>query len=219
MRPRPFVLVHGSGGGGWNWERVTPLLSQAGHEVRTPDLEMEDARTGIDDHAGQVIASIGDLTDVVLVGHSYAGMPIAVVADRIPERLARVVYLDAFAPRDGESAWGQRPDLERVFLPHVRDGLLSPIPPEVAGADPEDYDLLRKGVTTTPVRCNTEAVHLTGAGERVPRTYIWCVRSGFGEIAQRLRDDPAWDVRELDTKHMAMYTAPRELAALLLELA
>jgi pimeloyl-ACP methyl ester carboxylesterase len=187
--------------------------------VRTPDLEMRDAQVGVEDHAAQVIDAIGDLTDVVLVGHSLGGMPIAVVADRIPERLAQVVYLDAFAPGDGESAWSQRPDLERAFLPHVRDGLLAPIPPEFAGADPEDYDLLHNGLTTTPLRCNTEPVHLTGAGERVQRTYIWCTRSGFGEIARRLRDDPAWDVRELDTKHMAMYTAPRELAEMLLELA
>jgi pimeloyl-ACP methyl ester carboxylesterase len=180
---------------------------------------MRDAAIGNEDHAAQVIAAIDDLTDVVLVGHSLGGMPIAIVADRIPERLARVVYLDAFAPRVGESAWSQRPDLERAFLPHVRDGLITPIPPELAGADPEDYDLLRAGLTTTPLRCYTERVHLTGAGESVPRTYIWCTRSGFGEIAARLRADPAWDVRELETKHMAMYTAPRELADLLLALA
>jgi hypothetical protein len=62
-------------------------------------------------------------------------------------------------------------------------------------------------------------VRLTGAGERVPRTYIWCTRSGFGELAARLREDPTWDFRALDTKHMAMFTVPRELADLLLELA
>jgi pimeloyl-ACP methyl ester carboxylesterase len=180
---------------------------------------MRDAAIGNEDHAAQVIDAIGELTHVVLVGHSLGGMPITLVADRIPERLARVVYLDAFAPSDGESAWSQRPDLERTFLPHARDGLITPVPPEVAGANPEDYDLLRKGSTTTPLRCYTEPVHLTGAGKSVPRTYIWCKRSGFGEIAGRLRAEPAWNVRELDTKHMAMYTAPRQLAELLLGLA
>ncbi len=180
---------------------------------------MRDAAIGNEDHAAQVIDTIGDLTDVVLVGHSLGGMPIAVVADRIPERLARVVYLDSFAPRNGESAWSQRPDLERAFLPHAHDGLITPIPPEIAGADPEDYDLLRAGLTTTPLRCMSEPIRLTGAGDVVPRTYIWCTRSGFGEIAARLRADPAWDVRDLETKHMAMYTAPRELADLLLDLA
>ncbi len=195
------------------------MLRDAGHEVRAPDLEMRKAQIGNEDHAAQVIDTIGDLTDVVLVGHSLGGMPIAIVADRIPERLARVVYLDAFAPSDGESAWRQRPDLEGAFLPHVRDGLLAPIPPEFAGADPDDYELLRDGLTTTPLRCFSEPVRLTGTEQRVPRTYIWCTRSGYGEIARRLREDPAWDVRELDTKHMATYTAPRELADVLLDLA
>jgi pimeloyl-ACP methyl ester carboxylesterase len=195
------------------------LLREAGHEVRTPDLEMRDASVGIDDHAEQVVDAIGDLRDVVLVGHSYAGLPIAVVADRIPERFARVVYLDAFAPTDGDSGVAQRPELLESFVPRARDGLLPPIPPESAGADEADYELLRAGLTTTPLRCWMDPVQLTGAGERVPRTYIWCTRSGFGKVAARLREDPTWDFRALDTKHMAMYTAPRELADLLLELA
>ena len=187
--------------------------------MRTPDLEMRDANVGIDDHAQQVVDAVGDLREVVLVGHSYAGLPIAVVADRIPEQLARVVYLDAFAPSDGDSGMSQRPDLRESFVPLARDGLLPPIPPEYAGADEADYELLRAGLTTTPLRCWTDPVRLTGAGERVPRTYIWCTRSGFGELAARLREDPTWDFRALDTKHMAMFTEPRELADLLLELA
>ena len=129
-----------------------------------------------------MIDTVGDLTDVVLVGHSLGGMPISIVADRIPERLARVVYLDAFVPRDGESAWGQRSELERVFLPHARDGLMAPVPPEVAGADPEDYDLLREGLTTTPLRCFTDPVRLGRAGESVP-AHVYLVH------ALRLRRD------------------------------
>ena len=113
----------------------------------------------------------------------------------------------------------QRPDLVDWIVPLARNGLLPPIPPEQVGADEADYELLRSGLTTTPLRCWTDPVRLTGAGERVPRTYIWCLRSGFGKIARRLREDPTWDVRELDTTHMATYTVPNELAALLLELA
>jgi pimeloyl-ACP methyl ester carboxylesterase len=180
---------------------------------------MRDAEIGVDDHAHQVVDSIGNLHDVVLVGHSYAGLPIAVVSDLVPERLARVVYLDSFAPRNGDSGVSQRPDLVDWIVPLARDGLLPPIPPEQAGADEADYELLRSRATTTPLRCWTDPVRLTGEGESVPRTYVFCKRSGFGEIAARLREDPSWDFRELDTKHMAMYTAPQELAALLLDLA
>ena len=185
----------------------------------TPDLEMRDSRATVDDHAQQVIDATGDLTDVVLVGHSYGGMPIAVVTDRVPERLARVVYLDAFAPRDGDCAWTERPDLERFMTSHASDGLVPPIPPEYVGADPEHYEFLREGLTTTPLRCLAEPVGLTRSGQSVARTYVWCTQSGFAPVAERVRATPGWDYRELDTKHMAMLTAPREVAALMLELA
>jgi pimeloyl-ACP methyl ester carboxylesterase len=187
--------------------------------VRAPDLEMRQAATTVADHAQQVIEAIGDLTEVVLVGHSYGGLPIAVVADRVPERLVRVVYLDAFAPRDGDCAWTERPDLERFMTSHARDGFVPPIPPEYAGAGPEHYDLLRERLTTTPLRCLAEPVRLAGAGEHVPRSYVLCTQSGFGPVAERVRNEPGWDYREIDTKHMAMLTAPREVADLLLELA
>jgi pimeloyl-ACP methyl ester carboxylesterase len=219
LSPKPFVLVHGSGCGGWAWDRVAPLLREAGHEVRAPDLEMREAGIGVDDHAEQVLDAVDGLDDVVLVGHSYAGLPVAVAADRAPEHLARVVYLDAFAPRDGDSAVTQRPDAVDWVLPRARDGLLPAISPEDIGVDEEDYDLVRARLTTTPLRCWTEPVRLTGAGERVPRTYVWCTRSGYGGVAASLRNDPSWDYRELDSRHMVMLTAPRELAGLLLELA
>ena len=105
------------------------------------------------------------------------------------------------------------------IVPLARDGLLPPVPQEQTGADEADYELLRAGLTTTPLRCWTDPVRLTGAGERVLRTYVWSRRSGYGELAAHRREDPTWEFRELDTTHMAMYTMPRELADLLLELA
>jgi hypothetical protein len=76
-----------------------------------------------------------------------------------------------------------------------------------------------EGLATTPWRCLAEPVGLSGAGEHVPRTYVWCTQSGFGPVAQRLRDDPEWDYRELDSKHMCMYARPCDVARLLLECA
>lgn len=187
--------------------------------MRTPELELRDAATTVEDHAQQVVDAIGDLTDVVLVGHSYGGMPITVAADRVAERLARLVYLDALTPRDGDTAWTERPDLERFMTSHAQDGLIPPIPPEYVGADPAHYDLLRERLTTTPLRCMAEPVPLTGAGASVPRTYVLCTQSGFKPVAERVRGEPGWDYREIDTKHMAMLTAPREVTEILLELA
>src|SRR3954466_2877755 len=107
-----FVLVHGAWHGGWCWRKLTPLLRAAGHQVFTPTL------TGLGDRAHLLSADVDltthikdiaavleyeDLRDVVLVGHSYAGMVIAGVAEKAGARLAQLVYLDAFLPEDGKS--------------------------------------------------------------------------------------------------------------------
>jgi len=113
-RAAPLVLVHGAGAGGWCWDPVAPLLGERGHPVYAPSLSgLDDPETGLDRHADDVVRVLDehDLRGVVLVGHSYGGMPITVVAERAPERLRRLVYLDAFAPADGQSALDTRPDL------------------------------------------------------------------------------------------------------------
>src|SRR5574340_543741 len=107
-----FVLVHGSHDGGWIWQKLAPLLRAAGHTVYTPTL------TGLSDRSHLLAYGVNltthitdvanllyyeDLSDVVLVGNSYAGMVITGVAARTPERLKLVVYLDAYLPDDGRS--------------------------------------------------------------------------------------------------------------------
>ena len=101
-----FVLVHGSGGGAWSWVGVQQLLEQEGHRVHAPSLSgMSDPETSLTDHVDDVVRVIRDegLAEVQLVGHSYSGMPITGAAGRVPDRIARLVYLDAFAPEDGPS--------------------------------------------------------------------------------------------------------------------
>src|SRR3972149_5119926 len=107
-----FVLVHGSFGGGWVWQKVTPLLRAGGHEVYTPRLTGVGDRShllncGVDltTHITDVASLLfyEDLSDVVLVGHSYAGMVITGVAAKVPERLKLLVYLDAYVPDAGQS--------------------------------------------------------------------------------------------------------------------
>jgi pimeloyl-ACP methyl ester carboxylesterase len=157
-----------------------------------------------------------DLGGVVLVGHSYGGMPITVAAERVPEGLARLVYLDAFAPADGQSALDTRPDLAEAFATWHTGGLLPPIPPEFAGVDTEEQaQLLRDRLTTTPMRCLEEPVALSSAAAAgLPHSYILCGGSGFRETAARVRAE-GWDYHELPTQHMAMLTMPVQLAELL----
>src|ERR1700704_3783106 len=107
-----FVLVHGAWFGGWCWQKVIPLLESAGHEVYAPTL------TGLAERVSELSPEVGlethiqdiaglleekNLHDVILVGHSYGGVVITGVVDRVPQRIAHLIYLDTFAPRDGES--------------------------------------------------------------------------------------------------------------------
>src|SRR5688572_12471656 len=107
-----FVLVHGGWDGGWAWRSVAKDLQAAGHEVFTPTLTGSGERVhlaspeiGLDTHIQDIVNVLRfeNLSDVLLVGHSYGGMVITGVAEQMPERIDQLIYLDAFAPRDGES--------------------------------------------------------------------------------------------------------------------
>src|SRR6266511_4363097 len=134
-----FVLVHGGFHGGWCWRRVAALLRAAGHEVYTPTLTGLGERAhlatpdiGLDTHIRDVLGVLAfeDLRDVVLVGHSMAGMVVTGVAERAPDRLAHLVYLDASVPRDGEcdlECHGLRGEARAAFEARAgSDGLLTP---------------------------------------------------------------------------------------------
>src|SRR4051794_30531978 len=110
MAMATFVLVHGAIVGGWCWRWVAPRLRSAGHEVYAPTLtglgervHLASPDTDLETHIRDIdnVLRFEDLTDVVLVGWSYGGMIVAGAADRAPERIAQLVYLDADAPRDG----------------------------------------------------------------------------------------------------------------------
>jgi len=114
-----FILVHGGFHGGWCWKRLTPHLLAAGHAVHAPTLtglgersHLASPENNLSTHIRDILNVLiyEDLTDVVLVGHSYSGMVITGVADRAPERVIGLVYLDAFVPEDGQS-------LQDIFRP------------------------------------------------------------------------------------------------------
>jgi pimeloyl-ACP methyl ester carboxylesterase len=115
---KTFVLVHGAMHGGWCWRRVLPYLRAKGHDVFAPTLTGQGERAhllthqvGLATHVRDLasVLSYEDLEDVVLVAHSYAGMVASALAEEMRVRLAHIVYLDAYLPRDGESALDQEP--------------------------------------------------------------------------------------------------------------
>ncbi|MGI5488277.1 alpha/beta hydrolase [Microtetraspora malaysiensis] len=230
-----FVLVHGAWHGGWCWDRVAPLLRAAGHEVHTPTLTGLSERShllsplvGLDTHVEDVVRLLDtlQLTDVVLVGHSYAGQVITGVADRRPAAIATRVHLDAFVGADGEAARDLLPEkvahhwAESAAGPGL--GWLVPVRSlSVLGVTEQaDVDWLTPRLTPHPWKTYTDPLRLTGAVDGVPAAFVECVSwmrvfQGQAERARRL----GWPVRELDTGHEAMVTAPEELAGVLMELA
>jgi pimeloyl-ACP methyl ester carboxylesterase len=228
--PCTFVLVHGYWDGGWAWSQVAPLLRAAGHQVYTPTLTGSGERVHLrhpgitlDTHVQDIVNVLRyeDLREVVLVGWSYGGMVITGVAERAPERLAHLVYLDAFVPQDGQSlADLAGPELNAAFEEIARtqgDGWRVPFPWPVNDNRPRTDGLLNP--TKQPLA-------VTNAQARaLPRTYIFCSEKPdlqpddpFAATAQRAREDPAWRYRELSTGHEAVWTMPQELTDLLLEL-
>ena len=229
-RKKTYVLVHGAWHGGWCWQRVTPLLRAKGHDVFTPTLtglgdraHLARPDVGLDTHIQDVVAmmEMEGLLDVTLVGHSYAGAVVQGVADRVPSRIARMVYLDAYVLENGKSLADYIPAERREgFLKSGEQGGFPSFPPQAFGVtNPDDAVWLQSRLVKQPYLTFTEKQRLSGPPPKVPHLYIECTQPAMGPftpIAAALRKVPAWKVVELKTGHDAMVIAPRPLADLLL---
>ena len=191
-----FVLVPGAWLGAWAWQEVTPALREFGHTALPLSLtglaERADAagpEVNLDTHIADVTSVLddGDLRDVVLVGHSYAGIVVTGAADRRPDRVARVVYVDSGPAPDGvsssefappEAARTDRARRSRVTatVGGWRRPSSTPTtdPVNLAGLDDDALETLRDLATDHPYATMTQPLSLTGAGDRVPRTAICC---------------------------------------------
>ncbi|MEV4620737.1 alpha/beta fold hydrolase [Asanoa sp. NPDC049573] len=216
-----FVLVPGAWKGSWSFEAVVPLLERAGHTahaltltgLRPDEDDATIASANLDTHAGDVLRLLdrAHITGVTLVGHSYAGMVIAAAADRAGGRVSRLVHLDAYVPRDGESCWSStNQHFRELFAAGAAATGYTVQPP--GGGDPRRRP--------HPLASFLQTIRLTGAHERVPRReFVYCSgwdRTPFADLRARLDADPGWQVHDLPTGHDAMHEAPEAVAALLL---
>src|SRR5438270_4973331 len=190
-----IVVCHGAWGGGWAWRRMRAPLRARGHELFTPTY------TGLADRFRDLSASVGlathiedvaallfceDLNNVVLVGHSYGGMVATGVADREPGRIARIIYLDAFVPEDGQSVLGLHSPEQRQRLREIAElhgaGWLMPPSPLAADVTPGDAAWLKARRKPQPLKTFEEPIRLTGAAAGLPRSYIYCTRKAPDDV-------------------------------------
>ncbi|KAA5833615.1 alpha/beta fold hydrolase [Saccharopolyspora hirsuta] len=237
-----FVLVPGFWLGAWAWEDVTRELRSAGHEVHpvtlpgladraaeaTPEVDLEA-------HIADLVRLLedGDLRDVVLVGHSGANAPVTAVGDRCPERIARVVYVDAAPMPAGASVLGfNPPEVQEAWRKSVAtdgDGWLLPLPdfgPEdLAGLDDEQLTRMRTKCTPQPFRTAAQSLQRPDPTPDVPRSVIATTFSPQDVQAMIDSGDPAFavlagvDLHHLPTGHWPMLSRPADLAALLADIA
>lgn len=228
-----YVLVHGAWRGGWIWKRVRRELQARGHEVFTPTLTGVGERShlltpqvNLETHIADVINLIRweELSDVVLCGHSYAGCVVSGAADRMPEKIGALVYLDAFVPEDDQSLHDTLPPEARneqlEAVRKVGDGWkMPPIPPEVFNVNAQDRHWLVRQSTMHPLACFQQPLRLTGAINRIGDiTYILATGWGPSPFPQFYDKAKAkgWKTLTMTCGHDVMLDRPQELAQELL---
>jgi len=227
-----ILVCHGAWSSGWVWKKMRPLLNSAGHELYVPTytglgerVHLAKPEVDLDLHIRDVMAVIDmeDLSGLTLLGHSYGGMVATGVADRLRDRIDRLVYLDAFVPLNGQSALDLMPEeRRRKTLESVVEGWLlppSPVPPDTS---PEDAAWMKPRRVPQPVRTFQQPLRLSMDVPVADRTYIYCARIGafdtFGPFAAMARREPGWRYLEMDASHSPHVTAPQALAQVLGEI-
>lgn len=219
-----FVIVHGGWSGGWYFQDTARLIRGAGHEVYAPTLTGIGERVhlghpgiDLDTHIQDIVNVLAyeDLWQVALAGYSYGGAVVTGVAERVPERLAQLIYLDALVPEDGQTVADLVPGSASAFAgvaQAVGDGWQIPHDPPHPRKTPQPL-----GTLTQPL------VVQNPAAAQLPHTYVLFTRNSFSfapalaEVAAKAREK-GWRYRELAVDHTAPETHAQELADLLVEL-
>ncbi|MFE2035489.1 alpha/beta fold hydrolase [Streptomyces scopuliridis] len=224
-----FVLVAGAWLGSWAWDEVVPELRAAGHGAHAVTLsglaEKQGVPAGQQTHVRDIVDAVerNDLRDVVLVGHSYSGIPTGQAAELIGDRLARVIFVDSNVPADGESFVSDWPDGRAMVEAAIAEtgGFWPPLAAaDYAGQGLSDEQITRIVTASTPHpgASLTEPAKLTRPLGELPATYIKCLLDGAEpspRVAALLTSDH-WRLVELDTGHWPMFSQPHELARILL---
>jgi len=224
------LVAHGAWSAGWVWRKMHPLMAASGHRLITPTYTglgerahlatpAVDLETHVQDMLG--VIQTEELKDFVLIAHSYGGMVGTAVAYRVPERIRKLVYLDAFVPRDGQSLIGLQPEsAQQAMRAAVKAGdgwraAPNPPPPDTS---PDDVKWISAHRMPQPFKCFETPVKLRNGDTKIPRAYLYCMRKTaadtFGQFAERAKREK-WSYHEIDASHSPHVTAPQALATLL----
>jgi pimeloyl-ACP methyl ester carboxylesterase len=232
---KTFLLVHGAWHGGWCWRRVADLLEKKGHKVFTPTMtglgersHLLDPKVNLATHITDIVNVIKweNLTDIVLVGHSYGGMIISGVAEQARDAIGSIVFLDAFVPENGDSlaAKASKPVRDAIG-PLVEKGeiAMKPVPAAVFRVNEKDRAWVDGKCTPHPLATLTDKITLTGARDQVAKkAYIRAKgypSEPFDGYHDRLKANVAWRVYELPSGHDVMVDMPDQLSGILVQVA
>jgi pimeloyl-ACP methyl ester carboxylesterase len=232
---KTFVLVHGAWHGGWCWRRVADLLEKQGHKVFAPTLTglgershlmSKDIRLAT--HVTDVVNLMRweDLSDVVLCGHSYAGVVVSGVAEQMEGKISSIVFLDAFVPDNGEALADITGQATLDLLRAAKERGDIGIPPRTAASfnvNEKDRAWVDAMCVPQPIETFTDKVKLTGARERIgKKAYILAMNNanpGFAKALARAKADKSWRTYEVPCGHDVMVDMPERLTEILLEVA
>jgi pimeloyl-ACP methyl ester carboxylesterase len=231
-----FVLVHGGWHGGWCWRKVASRLRASGHEVFTPTLSGMGERehlwtpdTGLETHTQDILNLLRfeRLNDVILVGHSYGGSIITLVADRLPSQLAALVYVDAVIPENGLAGWDSFPEQRQKAMlesAEIFGGKRVPPPdPFIWGiTDPADLEWVRSCCTPHPIKTMFDRPHLGQSWQALPKHYVLAGQHKnprFIAHHAAAMIQPDWTTEVIDGGHDLMITEPVMLSEALSQVA
>ncbi|MBV1867178.1 MAG: alpha/beta fold hydrolase [Marinosulfonomonas sp.] len=231
-----FLLIHGSGHGAWCWRDLLPLLNIGYHRARAIDLPGHG-----DDSASTTALTLNDYVDAILdavegptilVGHSLAGMSISQAAQRAPDRIDRLVYLAAWAPKDGQSAADMRKGSRRqpllAAMKRSQDGMATTIEPEKLNdlfyhdCPPPTLEYAKVNLCPEQIAPSNEPVNLGRNYDLVPRSYIRCMNDRAIPPEYQVEmslDWPQKNIYTMDCAHSPFFAQPGKLADILFQIA
>jgi pimeloyl-ACP methyl ester carboxylesterase len=218
-----FLIVHGAWTGGWSWQRVVDRLHAKGHRAFAPTLtgncersHLASPAVNLDTHIADIVNEIvwKDLEDIVLVAHSYGGLVAGGVCERVGERIASLVMLEAFLPKHGRS-FADEAGGWQITEP------MQPAPVSEPGEYLREDDRIwvNSKATAQCAGTFTQKQKVTGAWQRIAKkTYIVAPKS-FGSAPAELVKDKSWTIREIAGGHDSPIDMPDELTEMLIEAA